>query len=286
MPEQAARVPTLHVHGADIPRLGLGTWRLSGQVCRDAVLAAIASGYRHIDTAAMYGNEAEVGAALASSGLPRDALFLTTKVWRDDLKREALLRSAEASVSRLGGPVDLLLVHWPNSAVPLAETMTALDEARRKGLTRHVGVSNFPAAMLREAAERCESPIFADQCEYHPEIDQSVLIDACRTSGTAFVSYQPLGQGKLLRHPTIEGIAADHGHSASQVLLRWHMQQPGVVAIPRSSTATHIAENMAIFDFTLSDAEMGRIFALASKNGRHVDPDWAPRWDPPSRPGA
>lgn len=277
-------VPTLSLHGATMPRLGFGTWRLSGQACRDSVATAIDCGYRHIDTAVMYGNEVEVGAAVAASGLVRDAFFLTTKIWRDHLGYGDLMREAESCLDRLGcGYLDLLLVHWPNDAVPLAETMSALNEACRRGLTRHIGVSNFTSALLREAAAASETPILANQCEYHPGLDQSVLIDACRSAGTAFVSYRPLGQGKFLADPVIARIAGGHGRTAGQVILRWHLQQPGVVAIPRSATPAHIAENIGIFDFALSDDEMTAISALKQANSRDVSPAWAPAWDGPAR---
>lgn len=271
-------VPNLILHGVAIPRLGFGTWRLTGADCRKAVAAAFESGYRHIDTAAMYGNEEDVGAAIRDSGLPRSEIFLGSKVWRDDLKRDALLRSAESSATKLGGPMDLLMVHWPNDAVPLAETMGAMAEARQRGLTRSIGVSNFPSALLREAMACCEAPILVNQCEYHPGLDQSRLIEACRAADTAFVSYRPLGSGQTSANAVFARIAARHGKTATQVVLRWHLQQEGVVAIPRSATPAHIAENIAIFDFELSTDEMAEIFALGGSD-RQVDPAWAPAWD-------
>ena len=282
MPSSVNAIPTLQVQGSAIPRLGFGTWRLAGVACREAVATALSLGYRHIDTAAMYGNEAEVGAALAGSGLQRDALFVTTKVWRDDLRPDALLRSARASLDRLKlDHVDLLLIHWPNAAVPLGETMAALNEVAERGWTRHVGISNFPTALLREARRVSRRPIFANQCEYHPGLDQTVLIEACRAGDTAFVAYRPLGQGRQLANPLIVGIAERHGKTPSQVVLRWHMQQPGLIAIPRSANPDHIAENAAVFDFALAEAEMDAIFSLSRDNDRHVQPDFAPVWDAP-----
>ena len=169
MSDRSDRESSLDVHGTAVPRIGFGTWRLSGAQCREAVAAALTCGYRHIDTAAMYGNEAEVGGAIGESGVPRSDLFVTTKVWRDDLTHDALLRSVEASVERLAcGPVDLVLAHWPNAGIPFAETVGALNAAVRQGLARHIGVSNFPVALLDQAAEISEAPIFANQCEYHP----------------------------------------------------------------------------------------------------------------------
>lgn len=281
MLEPSDRIPAISLQGDAIPRLGLGTWRLTGRACREAVEHAVAAGFRHIDTAAIYGNEAEVGAAVRAAVVPRNEIFLATKVWRDDLRRDALLRSAEASVRRLGGPIDLLMVHWPNEAVPLAETMDALTTAREQVLTRHVGVSNYPAAMLRDAAARSEAPILVDQCEYHPGLDQGALIETCRGLGVGFVAYRPLGQDGMRDDPTIRRIAAAHGKTPAQVILRWHMQQDGVLAIPRSASPAHIAENAAVFDFALSEAEMGAVFALGDGRDRHVQPAWAPAWDPP-----
>ncbi|MCW6509103.1 aldo/keto reductase [Lichenifustis flavocetrariae] len=283
MPTAANAIPTLQVHGSVVPRLGFGTWRLSGIACREAVATALSLGYRHIDTAAMYGNEVEVGAALAASGQARDTLFVTTKVWRDDLRPDDLLRSAEASLDRLKlDHVDLLLIHWPNAAVPLSDTMAALNEAADRGWTRHVGVSNLPVALLREARQASRRPIFANQCEYHPGLDQTTLIQACQAGDTAFVAYRPLGQGRQLADPLIVGIAERHGVTPSQVVLRWHMQQPDLVAIPRSANPAHIAENAAVFDFVLTESEMDAIFRLSRQNDRHVQPDFAPVWDAPA----
>ena len=276
-------IPSLTLHGTTVPRLGFGTWRLSGEACRDAVATAMRLGYRHIDTAAMYGNEAEVGAALHGSGVARQDLFVTTKVWRDDLAPEALLRSASASLERLKlDHLDLLLIHWPNAAVPLRDTMAALDETVDRGWTRQIGVSNFPVALLAEAQRLTRHTIFANQCEYHPGLDQTALIEACRATGTAFVAYRPLGQGRQLADPVIGGIAARHGVTPSQVVLRWHMQQPDIVAIPRSASPAHIAENAAVFDFALTEAEMAAIFDLGDGTERHVAPDFAPAFDPPA----
>lgn len=230
----------------------------------------------------MYGNEAGVGAAIKTSGVPRSDLFVTTKVWRDDLRRDALLRSVEASAERLAcAPIDLVLVHWPNPDVPLAETIGALNAVVQKGLVRHIGVSNFPSALMEEAVALSEAPILANQCEYHPGLDQSTLIAACRRMGAAFVSYRPLGQGSVLANPVIGTIAERHRRTPGQVVLRWHIQQPGVVALPRSGSPAHIAENLQVFDFALSDADMAAISALGDGRDRQVNPGWGAVWDQP-----
>lgn len=268
----------VEANGARIPALGFGTWQLRGAACARAVQTALETGYRHVDTARMYANEAAVGEGLRASGLDRDAVFVTTKVWRDDIGAGALERSAEASLRDLKlDQVDLLLIHWPNAAIPLRESIGALCNARRRGLARHIGVSNFPVALLEEAASLASEPLVADQCEYHPRLDQSAVIAACRRHGLAFVSYSPLGKGGLTSDPAIVAIAARVGRSPAQVILRWHVQQ-GVVAIPRSGSATHIRDNFGVFDFALSEADMAAISALARKDGRMVDMGWS-RWD-------
>lgn len=272
-------VPCLSVQGAQIPQIGLGTWKLQGDVLEQAILTAAEAGYRHFDTAPRYENEAGVGAALRLSGLARDDYFLTTKVWHDALDAPALLRSAEASLTRLGvDHVDLLLVHWPNPDVPLAETIGALCEARARGYARHIGVSNFPLRLMEQAIALADVPLVANQCEYHPRFDQSALIAGCKAHGMAFVSYAPIGSGSLLENPVIGAIAARLGRSPAQVMLRWHLQQ-GVVAIPRSSNPGRIRENIAITDFTLSEADMAALSALADPAGRQFSPAWVRSWD-------
>jgi diketogulonate reductase-like aldo/keto reductase len=275
-----ADIPLVEAHGAKIPAIGLGTWQLSGGTCTRAVIAALECGYRHVDTAKMYGNEAEVGEGLKQSGVPRTEIFVTTKVWRDDLHDGDLQRSAEGSLKRLGlDKLDLLLIHWPNRDIPLQEAIKALCETRACGLTRHIGVSNFPVALLEEALFVATEPIVTNQCEYHPWLDQTKVLAACREHGVSFTSYCPLGRGEGPRDPEIKKIAEAHGKIPSQVLLRWHIQQPDVIAIPRSGTPAHIRENISIIDFELSPDEMRAISGMARKDGRIVDFDWAPDWD-------
>jgi diketogulonate reductase-like aldo/keto reductase len=272
--------PSVEANGARIPAIGLGTWTLRDEACSEAVQWALEAGYRHIDTAAMYGNEEAVGAGLRASGLPRDAVFVTTKVWHSDLAPADFRRSAEASLARLGlSQVDLLLIHWPNGDIPLGETMRALNEARRQGLTRHIGVSNFSSRLLDEAVRLSEEPLAVNQCEYHPYLDQSRVREACRKHGMAFTSYCPLGKGDLTKNPVIEAIAATHGRTAAQIVLRWHVQQPGTVAIPKSGNRGRIAENLDVFGFALSDDEMRRISGLARPGGRMVHPGFKVEFD-------
>ncbi|KAA2235336.1 aldo/keto reductase [Salinarimonas soli] len=266
--------------GAAIPAIGLGTWPLKGEDCSRAVAEALRVGYRHIDTAAMYGNEEAVGAGLKSSGLGRDEVFVTTKVWYEEIAPGRLERSAEASLRRLGlDQVDLLLIHWLSPDVSVEDSVGALCNAKRQGLARHVGISNHPVALMRRALSATTEPLVANQCEYHPRLEQSAVLAACREAGMAFVSYSPIGRGDLSDDPVVTEIAARHGKTSVQILLRWHVQQPGVVAIPKSGNPTRIAENLAVFDFSLSEEEMARLHGMARPDGRKVAPDFAPRWD-------
>ncbi|ODA68347.1 2,5-diketo-D-gluconic acid reductase B [Methyloligella halotolerans] len=270
----------VEANGAAIPVLGFGTWQLEGEVCVDAVKCALEIGYRHIDTAQIYGNETEVGEGLAGSGVDRDSVFVTTKVWMDQMEEARLQGSVELSLKRLGLDwVDLLLIHWPNPEVPLEETMAALSEVKRFGMTRHIGISNFPVALMEEAIALASAPLVTNQVEYHPHLDQSVVLGACRRDGLALTAYSPLGRGRLLSDPVVTEIADAHGKGANQVILRWLIQQESVVAIPRSGNPDHIESNFDIFDFSLSEDEMARIFSLAEPGGRMTDPDWAPQWD-------
>ncbi|MDE2579389.1 MAG: aldo/keto reductase [Hyphomicrobiales bacterium] len=263
-----------------MPALGFGTYRLRGETCARAVDAALRTGYRHIDTAAMYENEDAVGEGLRASAVRRDDVFVTTKVWTDSIGAGALERSAEASLKRLKlDRVDLLLIHWPNATIPLAESIAALNHALRLGYTRAIGVANFPSALLDEAVRLSEAPLAANQCEYHPLLDQSAVLTACRCHGVAFTSYCPLGRGDLTRDPSILAIAQRVGRAPSQVILRWHLQQPDVCAIPMSSNPAHIAQNFDVFDFSLTAQDMAALSALARPDGRMVNPGFAPRWD-------
>ena len=272
--------PLVQANGAAIPAIGLGTYGLRGDAGAKAVAYALRQGYRHLDTAVIYDNEAAVGEGLRASGVKRDDVFVTTKVWSDQLGRGALQASAEASLKRLQvAQVDLLLIHWPSKTIPLAETMAALCEAKRRRLTRHIGVSNFPVALLEKALRLSSEPLVANQCEYHPWLDQAKLLAVCRKHGLAFVSYTPLAHAGRMSDPTVARIAKAHGRSAGQILLRWHIQQPGVVAIPKSGKETHIASNLDVFDFALSEAEMQALSALHENDGRINTPSFSPGWD-------
>jgi diketogulonate reductase-like aldo/keto reductase len=269
----------VEAHGARIPALGLGTFRLEGDVARTMVGHALQIGYRHIDTAQMYGNEAEVGLAIEGSPVARDEIWLTTKIWPDDFRAANLERAAEASVERLRTVPDLLLLHWPNPRVPLQETIGALNKVKRRGHARHVGISNCPAALVRDSVALSEEPLLVNQVEYHPYLSQRTVLAEVRRHGMALTAYSPIAQGRVFSDATLAGIGRRHGKNPGQVALRWLLQQDRVSAIPRSSREANARANFAVFDFELSEGEMSAIAALAKPGGRLVDPGVAPDWD-------
>jgi 2,5-diketo-D-gluconate reductase B len=272
--------PLLPAHGARIPAIGFGTSSL-GVRCGEIVATALKCGYRHIDTARKYGSEEGVGEGIRASGVPRAEIFLTTKVSHENLHAGDFARSVEQSLAALRlDHVDLLHVHWPNAEIPLAETMTALALARRTGLARHIGVANFPIALLEEALHLCPEPLVNLQAEYHPYLDQAKLLAACRRHGLVFTAYCPLGRGRLIGDPVIGDIARAKVRTVAQIALRWLIQQGNIAPIPRSSNPQRVAENIAVFDFTLSDDEMKKIGELARPDGRVANPAGrAPAWD-------
>jgi 2,5-diketo-D-gluconate reductase B len=263
---------TLQAHGVEIPALGFGTSPMTDGMAADEVVAALKSGYRHIDTARKYGTEHTVGEAVRRSGLPRQDIFLATKVSHENLRADDFARSVDESLQALKTDyVDLLLVHWPNPDIPLSETMPALAKAKRQGKARHVGVANFNIALLDQAIKLCPEPLVCLQAECHPYLDQTKLLNAARSRGMAFIAYCPLGRGRLFSDPVLSEIAQSRGKSVAQIALRWLMQQ-GLGAIPRSSNPQRIADNFKVFDFKLSDDEMARISALKRANGRIANP--------------
>jgi 2,5-diketo-D-gluconate reductase B len=267
----------LTVQGTAIPRIGLGTWQLDGRAAEDGVRDALEIGYRHIDTARAYGNEAEVGSAIAASGIAREEIFLTTKVGPSDAERSRFKRAAEDSLRVLGTDyVDLLLLHWPSDSAPLADTLQALQELRSEGKIRHAGVSNFPAGMLEEALGI--APLLADQVEYHPFLAQDALVEMVAERDMTLTAYSPLARGKVARDRTLREIAEAHGKSPGQVALRWLIEQPNVTAVPKASSHERRVENLDVFDFELTGRDRERIAAL-SKDDRQIDPSWAPDWE-------
>ncbi|MFW6045225.1 MAG: aldo/keto reductase [Planctomycetota bacterium] len=261
------------------PALGFGTWQLEDDDCTSAIPVAIETGYRHIDTAQIYGNESEVGEGIESSGIDRDELFITTKLWMDNLQPDSVRTTTGRSLDRLQTDyVDLLLIHWPNDSIPLAETLGAMAELVDEGKVQHIGVSNFNTDHLQTAIDVSDKPIFCNQVEYHPYLNQQTLLEFCRQEDIKLVAYSPLARGKVFQDATLSDIGKNHGKNPGQVALRWHLQQPGVGAIPKSANPDHIRSNFEIFDFELSEQEMDRINELQG-DGRLIDPDFAPEWD-------
>ena len=261
----------LSTNGVAIPALGFGTSPMTGGVSSETIVTALKAGYRHIDTARKYGTEGAVGVAMRTSGLSRKDIFLTTKVSHEHLRAEDFAKSVNESLAALNVDyVDLLLLHWPNPDIPLSETMSALAKAKGQGLARNIGVANFNIGLLDQAIKLCPEPLVALQAEYHPYLDQSKLLAAARERGLVFIAYCPLGRGRLFGDPVLAEIAEARARSIAQIVLRRLIQQ-NVAAIPFSSKPQRIAENLNVFDFTLTDDEMTRIAALKRPNGRIAD---------------
>ena len=266
-------------HGARIPAIGLGTMTLTGDAGVQAIKTALEVGYRHLDTAAHYGNERENGEALRASGVKREDVFITTKVRQDDAMPDDFARVVEQSLANLKLPqVDLLLIHWPSKTVPLKLTIGALCKAKKDGKTKHIGVSNFTTALLDEAWGATTEPLVCNQIEVHPFINQDKVIAASKKRGMAVVAYVPIARGKVPGAEALERIGKAHGKSAAQVSLRYLVQR-GLVAVPRSANREHLKANLDVFGFKLSDAEMAELKKLNATNMRVVNPPHAPVWD-------
>lgn len=272
--------PTIDVGGVSIPKLGVGTYSLHDDACRRVVSEALQMGYRHVDTAEMYQNEGAVGDGIRASGVPRDEVFLTTKVWHDHLMDGMLQAAAEASLERLGfDRVDLYLIHWPNADVPVAAAIKALNDVHHRGLARAIGVSNFPTRHLEEALAASDIPLAVNQVEYHPYLDQGPILALMERHDMALTAYCPLARGKVLDEPAVKDVAAHHGVSSAAVVLSWLVGQERVIAIPKSAKPERLEENLAALSLDLSAEERGAIDALARPDGRLIDPDFAPQWD-------
>jgi 2,5-diketo-D-gluconate reductase B len=269
-------------NGAKIPAIGFGTYGMARAEMLRMIPAALMGGFRHIDTAQIYRNEAEVGECAVSSGVPRSELFITTKVWVANYPASRFAASVDESLRNLQTDyIDLLLLHWPHNGVPLAEQIGLLNETVKAGKVRHIGVSNFNRQMLDQAIGPSAAPLVTNQFEYHPYLDQSLLAGATREAGLAVTAYCAMAVGRVFGDPTLAQIAASHGRSIPQVVLRWLIQQGNVVALSRTTNSDRIAENLAIFDFELGEDEMTAIQTLAMPNSRIVDPPGlAPAWDP------
>jgi 2,5-diketo-D-gluconate reductase B len=274
---------TVSAHGVEIPALGMGTWELRGEQCAQLVEAAIGQGYRHIDTAQMYQNEREVGEGIRASGVAREDIFLTTKIWPDCHAADDFARAVDERLELLDcGPVDLLLLHWPSRTVPLRETIAALNKAQAGGLARHIGISNFTVSQTNEAVQLSDAALVCNQLEYHPLINQDRLLATCRANGMAITAYCPIARNKVADEPVMQEIAARHGVSPADITLAWHMAQGDVMAIPRSSKPERLASNLAASQLNLSDEEIAAINTLKAQHVRLCDPaSVAPQWDQP-----
>jgi diketogulonate reductase-like aldo/keto reductase len=269
-------------HGATFPAIGFGTLELAEKAA-PLVAQALKDGYRHIDTARKYNAEEGVGEGIRASGIPRKDIWVTTKVTEDNAREADFMNSVDTSLKAMQlDYLDLLLIHWPQPKVPLAETIGALVKAKRQGLARHIGVSNFTLALLDEANRICPEPLVTNQLEFHAYLPQQKLYDACRRYGMVLTAYSPTARAHLLTDPIVNDIARDKGKTAAQVALRYVIQHPGIAAVPRAHETAHAAENLGAFDFELTDEEMSRLRVLNQRSMRVVDPpERAPKWDAP-----
>lgn len=268
---------------AKIPVLGLGTWRSKGQDCIDIVSQALKMGYEHIDTAQAYSNEVEVGKGIKQSGVARDKLFLTTKIFPDDMKfePEKLKAAAKRSLENLDTDyVDLLLLHWPDDRVPLSKTIPALCELQKQGLTRHIGVSNFNITNIIEAKKYADVPIVVNQVEFHPFIKQNTLQTFLHNHHILLEAYSPLAHGDVFNNDVIKEIADKHGVTPAQVSLAWILSDKDRIAIPKTSNPNHLQGNLDAIKVQLSADELAKIDRLARSDGRQIEhPDYKPEWD-------
>ncbi|WP_250163155.1 aldo/keto reductase [Psychrobacter sp. WY6] len=268
---------------ANIPVLGLGTWQSTGQDCVDVISQALKMGYEHIDTAQAYGNEKEVGQGIKQSGVSRDKFFLTTKIFPDDMKfePEKLIAAAKRSLADLDTDyVDLLLLHWPDDRVPLSETIPALCELQKQGLTRHIGVSNFNIASIIEAEKYADVPIVVNQVEFHPFIKQKTLQTFLNNHHILLEAYSPLARGDVFDNEIIKEIADKHNVTPAQISLAWILSDKHRIAIPKTSNPDHLQGNLDAIKVQLSAGDIEKISSLARADGRKIKhPDYSPEWD-------
>lgn len=268
-------------NGANIPALGFGTFRMPDADVHRILPEALKLGFRHVDTAQAYKNEQAVGDVLSKSGIARQEIFLTTKVWVDRVGHDAFIASVDESLTELKTDyVDLLLLHWPQSEMPLADRIGALNELRKAGKVKNIGVSNFSTALMAEAVKLSDAPIVNNQIEYHPYIDQTKVLAEAAKTGMSVTAYYLMADGAVPKDEVLKDIGAKHGKTAAQVVLRWAVQQKDVIALSKTATESRLPENFDIFDFALSEEEMAAVHKLARPDGRIVNPGHlAPDWD-------
>lgn len=268
-----------NIQGIDVPEIGLGTYKLHERECANAVRMALEIGYRHIDTAQMYKNEREIGESMKISNVPREDIFLSTKIWHTNLDPDDVLQTTEESLRNMQTPyVDLLMIHWPNDQYDLRDTIEAMLVLRDQGKAMNIGVSNFPLSLLKKVNDEIRAPIFCNQVEFHPYIDQLDVLDYAIDNEILLTAYSPIARGRVEEDETIREIAEEHGKTPVQVTLRWLIEQENVVAIPKATSREHLEENIDVFDFQLSDEEFERIDML-EKGVRLVNPSFAPDWE-------
>jgi 2,5-diketo-D-gluconate reductase B len=276
-----AATATVNVGGAKIPVLGFGTYGMSGSQLQNVLVAALQRGFRHIDTAQMYQNEADVGVAIRASGVPRDAIFVTTKVWVGNYIRQRFMASVDESLRNLQCDyIDLLLVHWPRGSASMEDQIEGLNRAVDSGKVRYIGVSNYNVAMMRAAAALSTHPLVTNQVEYHPFLDQTAVLQQVASGGSSLMAYCGMAVGRVFETQLLKDMAARHGRSVAQIVLRWLIQQPNVIALSRTEKIERLPQNTGIFDFALGDDDMATIGTLKSPGGRIVNPSQlAPAWD-------
>jgi diketogulonate reductase-like aldo/keto reductase len=268
------------VQNKKVPALGYGTYKLRDKECVASIGKALEIGYRHIDTAQIYENEAEVGAGIAASGVKRDDIFLTTKIWNSNLREGAFQKSLDESLKKLKvDHVDLLLIHWPVTDIPFAEQLKTLQQVQKEGKTTLIGISNYTVAQMKEVVEKIGAKVVTNQIEYHPYLSQKMPLDYIRAHNMFLTAYCPLANGNVKDDAVLAKIGKKYGKTVGQVTLRWLVQQENVAAIPKAASEKHIRENFEIFDFKLELSEMNQISALARPDGRIVNPGFAPKWD-------
>lgn len=272
---------TVSANGANIPALGFGTFRMPDEDVARVLPEALKLGFRHVDTAQIYKNEAAVGDVLSKSGIARADIFLTTKVWVDRVGHDAFIASVDESLAKLKTDyLDLLLLHWPQSEMPLAERIGALNALKQAGKVKNIGVSNFSTALIAEAVKLSDAPLATNQVEYHPYLDQSKVLAEVRQHGMSLTSYYLMANGAIPKDEVLADIAAKHGKTAAQVAIRWAIQQKDVIALSKTATVSRLPENFDVFDFELSEEEMKAVHGLAKPGGRIVSPGHlAPKWD-------
>jgi 2,5-diketo-D-gluconate reductase B len=260
----------------EIPSLGFGTWELTGETCVNAVKTALATGYRHIDTAEIYQNEEEVGTAIKESGIPREDIFLTSKVWQSELTAERVIKACELSLKRLQtNYIDLYLIHWPDKYLNMEEILKAFKHLKDQGKIKNFGVSNFTINHIKDTQEitnQIDLPIYVNQVEFHPLFYQKELLEFCNQNNIKLTAYSPLGQGDVFKNPTLIEVGNKHNKNAGQIALKWLIQK-GMIVIPRSSKESHIKNNFEL-DFQLSKEDINAIDSIKIHE-RLVDPGFA-----------